>query len=65
MLGKITIALADDHKIVRDGLKSFLSKIPDFEIVAEVADGEQLIDVYEDSMPDVALVDIAMPRMNG
>lgn len=65
MLGKITIVIADDHKIVRDGLKSFLSKITDFEIVAEVQDGEQLLSVYENSMPDVALVDISMPRMNG
>jgi DNA-binding NarL/FixJ family response regulator len=65
MLDKITIVLADDHKMVRDGLKSFLSKISDFEIVAEVQDGEQLLSVYEKSMPDIALVDISMPRING
>jgi DNA-binding NarL/FixJ family response regulator len=65
MLDKITIVLADDHKMVRDGLKSFLTKISDFEIVAEVEDGEQLLSVYEKSMPDIALVDINMPRMNG
>lgn len=65
MLGKITIVLADDHKMVRDGLKSFLSKIDDFEVVAEVQDGEQLLSIYEKSMPDIALVDISMPRING
>jgi len=65
MLGKITIVLADDHKMVRDGLKSFLSKIEDFEVVAEVQDGEQLLSIYEKSMPDIALVDISMPRING
>lgn len=65
MLDKITIVLADDHKMVRDGLKSFLSKIEDFDIVAEVEDGEQLLNIYEKSMPDIALVDINMPRING
>jgi two-component system, NarL family, response regulator NreC len=65
MLDKITIVIADDHKMVRDGLKSFLTKISDFEIVAEVEDGEQLLSVYEKLMPDIALVDISMPRING
>jgi DNA-binding NarL/FixJ family response regulator len=65
MLGKITIVLADDHKIVRDGLKSFLARIPDFVVIAEAEDGEQLLSIFEEMMPDVALIDITMPRMNG
>jgi DNA-binding NarL/FixJ family response regulator len=65
MLGKITIVLADDHKIVRDGLKSVLSKIADFEVVAEAENGEQLLSVFEAQTPDIALVDITMPKMNG
>ncbi len=65
MLGKITIVLADDHKIVRDGLKSFLARISDFVLIAEAEDGEQLLAVFEQMMPDIALVDISMPRMNG
>ena len=65
MLDKITIAIADDHKIVRDGLKSLLSKIDDFEIIFEVEDGEQLISLFENTLPDVTLVDISMPKMNG
>lgn len=65
MIGKITIVLADDHKIVRDGLKSFLLKIPDFVILAEAEDGEQLLDIYENQLPDIALVDISMPKLTG
>lgn len=65
MIGKITIAIADDHKIVRDGLKTLLSQIPDFHIEAEASDGEQLLAIYEDKIPDVALIDISMPKING
>lgn len=65
MLGKITIALADDHKVVRDGLKSILAKVPDFVVISEAEDGEQLLAIFEEMIPDVALVDITMPRMNG
>lgn len=65
MLGKITIVIADDHKVVRDGLKSFLARIPDFVVIGEAENGEELLRLFEDMLPDVALVDISMPKMNG
>ena len=65
MNNKITIVIADDHKIVRDGLKSLLSNIEDFFIEAEVENGEQLLEIYEQKSPDIALIDITMPVMNG
>jgi len=65
MINKITIAIADDHKIIRDGLKALLSNISDFEIIAFAEDGEQLLRIFEESIPDVVLIDIAMPKING
>jgi len=65
MLNKITVVIADDHKIVRDGLKTLLGKITDFYVEAEAEDGEQLLGILEDKFPDVILVDITMPKMNG
>lgn len=65
MLGKITIVLADDHKVVRDGLKSFLARISDFVVIGEAENGEELLQLFDAVLPDVALIDISMPKMNG
>lgn len=65
MLGKITIVIADDHKVVRDGLKTFLARISDFVVIAEAEHGEDLLQIFEETIPDVALMDISMPKMNG
>ncbi len=65
MQNRITIVIADDHKVVRDGLKSLLSNIQDFVIEGEVENGEQLLEFYEQKSPDIALIDITMPVMNG
>jgi DNA-binding NarL/FixJ family response regulator len=60
---KHTIVLADDHEIILDGLRRILD--PEFEIVASVANGRELIAEIEKSMPDVAVADISMPLLNG
>jgi DNA-binding NarL/FixJ family response regulator len=61
----IRIIIADDHPLVRDGLKSFLQKTPGFEVVSEAADGLQLLQLVAQHQPDVAIVDITMPHLNG
>jgi DNA-binding NarL/FixJ family response regulator len=61
----IKIILADDHKLIRDGIKTLLKKNEAFEIIAEADNGKQLIQIIENTSPDVILVDINMPEMNG
>jgi two-component system, NarL family, response regulator NreC len=61
----IRILLADDHGIVRKGLRSLLERQPGMEIVGEAGDGREAVRVAEESNPDVAIVDIAMPLLNG
>jgi DNA-binding NarL/FixJ family response regulator len=60
-----TILVADDHQIVRQGLKRLLSKRGDFNIVAEASDGEQAVEIASRQRPDVVLMDISMPRLSG
>jgi DNA-binding NarL/FixJ family response regulator len=60
-----TILVADDHQIVRQGLKRLLSKRGDYDIVAEASDGEQAVEIAQRQQPDVVLMDISMPRLSG
>jgi two-component system, NarL family, response regulator NreC len=59
------IVLADDHTIVRRGLRLVLERQPDFAVVAEASNGREAIDVVLRESPDVAVIDIAMPLLNG
>lgn len=59
------VLLADDHGIVRRGLKSLLESEPGLSIVAEAADGLEALRLCEEHTPDILIVDIAMPKMNG
>ena len=61
----IRILLADDHTVVRDGLRALLEKQPDMLVVAEAADGRDSIRLAEEQSPDVVVMDIAMPNLNG
>ena len=61
----IRILLADDHTVVRDGLRALLEKQPDMAVVAEAADGRDSIRLAEEQSPDVVIMDIAMPNLNG
>ncbi len=61
----IRILLADDHTVVRDGLRALLEKQSDMAIVAEAADGRDSVRLAEEHTPDVVVMDIAMPNMNG
>lgn len=59
------IIIADDHPLVREGLKYILSTNPDYVVAAEVGDGHQLLSAVSDEMYDIALVDMLMPGKNG
>lgn len=59
------ILLADDHALVRTGLRLILDAEPDLEVVAEAADGYEALDALADTPVDLAILDIAMPRMTG
>ena len=61
----INIVLADDHKLVRTGIKELLEKVHDFTVVAEACSGEQAVQVAREHQPDVVLLDIEMPGISG
>jgi len=62
---KIRVVLADDHRMLREALRSTLEKEPDIEVVGEAADGSSTLKVVRDLEPDVIVLDVAMPEMNG
>ena len=59
------VALADDHKVVREGMKLLLNGEPGIEVVAEAADGVQAIEIADRFHPDLMIMDVAMPEMDG
>jgi DNA-binding NarL/FixJ family response regulator len=61
----IRIILADDHKIVREGLRTLIERQPDMEVVAEAENGRRVMDLAREFSPDVIIMDIAMPDLNG
>ena len=65
MSNSIRILIADDHPVVRDGLAAMLSTQPDFDVVAQAASGLEAIDKAGSYQPDVILLDLEMPNMDG
>ncbi|MBE0480315.1 MAG: response regulator transcription factor [Dehalococcoidia bacterium] len=63
--GKIKILIADDHAVVREGTRQILEQEQDLEVVAEAGDGEETIDMAVRCQPDIAIIDIAMPKLDG
>lgn len=61
----IKLVIADDHEVYRDGLKALLDKSGGFQVIGEAANGKDLIQVCEKTLPDVVLTDIMMPVMDG
>jgi DNA-binding NarL/FixJ family response regulator len=59
------VLVADDHQIFRQGLKALLESYPDFEVIAEATDGRQAVEMARQSNPDVIVMDVAMPDLNG
>ena len=64
-MNKIRVFQADDHLILREGIRSLLEKVPDIEIVGEAGDGIEAVAKVGTLVPDVVLMDIAMPRLSG
>ena len=64
-MDKITIVIADDHTLVREGTRQCLEREDDFEGVAEAADGHEAVRLVNQLKPNVAILDIAMPNLNG
>ena len=62
---RIRIVLADDHTVVRNGLRLILERQPDFEVVGEASDGREVMRLVEAQKPDVVVMDIGMPSLNG
>ncbi|MCD6419818.1 MAG: response regulator transcription factor [Synergistetes bacterium] len=60
-----SILLADDHKILREGLRSLINKQMDMNVVAEASDGVSAVDLSVDIKPDIVLMDVMLPKMNG
>ncbi|MBN1116589.1 MAG: response regulator transcription factor [Bacteroidales bacterium] len=61
----VTIGIVDDHAIFRDGLKSVLSQISEFRVIYEAETGKEFLNLLNDIVPDIVLMDISMPEMDG
>jgi|SRR5688572_9711968 DNA-binding NarL/FixJ family response regulator len=64
-MARVRILLADDHTVVRQGLRKLLEERADWAVIAEAGDGREAVRLAEEHRPDVAIVDVAMPLLNG
>ena len=64
-MAAVRILLADDHTILRKGLRLLLEREPDFGVIAEASNGREAVDTVSRDVPDVVIMDIAMPMLNG
>ena len=64
-MDEIRVLIADDHALVRAGIRALLDKLPGIIVMAEASDGQQVLDLVSQHRPDIVLMDIAMPVLNG
>ena len=62
---KISVFIADDHAVVRDGLRALLEANPDISVIGDAANGSQAVSQVQDLHPDIVIMDISMPELNG
>lgn len=62
---KLTVLLAEDHKLVRQGIRQFLDRERDIKVVGEASDGEEAVRLTGELKPDIVILDISMPKLNG
>ena len=65
MSATIRVLCVDDHRLMREGIARIVGLQPDMTVVAEASDGEQAVEQFLRSQPDVTLMDLQLPRMNG
>jgi len=65
MPNPITVVLVDDHEVVRQGVRAYLNTLPDFQVVAEATSGEEAVDLVAEHIPDIVLLDLILPGMDG
>jgi DNA-binding NarL/FixJ family response regulator len=65
MADRITVLVVDDHDVVRQGIRAFLEAQPDLRIVGEATSGEEAVRLTQEHIPDIVLMDLAMPGMSG
>jgi len=61
----IKVLLVDDHSIIREGLRSLLEKQPEMEVIADINDGRKAVELVRELLPDIVIMDITMPGLNG
>src|SRR6185437_13101746 len=64
-MGPLRLLLADDHEIVRKGLRALLEEQPGWQVTAEASDGREAVEKAKQTKPDIAILDFAMPSLNG
>jgi two-component system, NarL family, response regulator LiaR len=62
---RISILIVDDHEVVRNGIRSYLETVPDFSVVGEADSGEEAVKLVSEHIPDIVLLDLIMPGMDG
>ena len=62
---RIKVLLVDDHAIIREGLRSLLDKQPEMEVIADTDDGRKALDLVRELLPNIVIMDISMPGLNG
>lgn len=65
MAQTISIIIVDDHEVVRKGLRSYLDTLSDFKVVGEASSGEEALDLVKEQIPDIVLLDLILPGMDG
>jgi DNA-binding NarL/FixJ family response regulator len=61
----LRVLLADDHAVIRQGIRRLLEERPDWKVVAEAGNGQEAVRLAEEHKPDLAIIDVAMPLLNG
>ena len=62
---RVSILIVDDHEVVRNGIRSYLETLTEFNVVGEAASGEEALKLVSEHIPDIVLLDLIMPGMDG